>query len=211
MEPTVRDYFAAMAPRKPPAWFVHVPAPGRPTEPPDPAPYNRDAKCQIDETARYNAEYAALEPLRKQYQDAMVAWCAADEMLRLVKWRWHWADAMIAARGGDIRDFEPAAEFQARDRVHGDVPRIHGGFSAATVVGGGAPAATGAYVPDWHVFDIDMSARALLVRDNADHGRQGRVNDPDQAEWNAAVAMAAGGAPYRWYGGANRVTEQGAP
>jgi hypothetical protein len=47
---------------------------------------------------RLNERYAALGPLRQQWQDAVRAALNAREFAREVEWRWHYAMLMLCAK-----------------------------------------------------------------------------------------------------------------
>jgi hypothetical protein len=57
---------------------------------------------------------------------------------------------------------------------------------------------------DWVVFSTALAELCLMVQ-CVNCGLHGTVDDPSQEEWDAAFH--APSAPYRWHGGAARVTQ----
>lgn len=110
---TLRDYFAAHAP-EPPEWFS-------PTMPPKPrlpswmdylpyVPEVYDAVARFFDGGAPEEFVAEVPPEDREAAQVFVAawkeadrarheWNAADRLLQtIVQWRWHYADAMLAAR-----------------------------------------------------------------------------------------------------------------
>jgi hypothetical protein len=79
---TLREYFAAHAPKTPQAWFSPVMATPRPEETWD----HEHDKC----------DYCERLPVNWKERNA---WSAEREKQRLIQWPWAWADAVLAAGG----------------------------------------------------------------------------------------------------------------
>lgn len=91
---TTRAYFAVRAPAAVPDWF-------KPVMPPEPQ-FQGDEPKFIGDPATFNKKdrerYDDYQLRLRRYQDAMIAWAAQVEPLRVAQWPWAWADLVLGAQ-----------------------------------------------------------------------------------------------------------------